>query len=45
MDLLKMTGVKRHYETPAGVVKALVLEIHEGESFSLDHRVQGKQHS
>ena len=29
-----MTGLKRHYETPAGVVKALDgidLEIHEGE--------------
>ena len=34
MELLKMTGIKRHYETPAGVVKALDgidLEIHEGE--------------
>lgn len=34
MTLLKMTGMKRHYETPAGVVKALDgidLEIHEGE--------------
>ena len=34
MTLLKMTGLKRHYETPAGVVKALDgidLEIHEGE--------------
>jgi len=34
MTLLKMIGMKRHYETPAGVVKALDgidLEIHEGE--------------
>ncbi|MED5375364.1 MAG: ABC transporter ATP-binding protein, partial [Candidatus Thermoplasmatota archaeon] len=34
MALLNMVGLKRHYETPAGVVKALDgidLEIHEGE--------------
>lgn len=34
MTLLKMTGVKRHYETPAGVVRALdgvSFEISEGE--------------
>jgi putative ABC transport system ATP-binding protein len=34
MNLLKMTGIKRHYETPAGIVKALDgidLEIYEGE--------------
>ena len=32
--LLKMDGIERHYETPAGVVKALdgvSFEIHEGE--------------
>jgi putative ABC transport system ATP-binding protein len=34
MKLLEMTGIKRHYETPAGIVKALDgidLEIYEGE--------------
>ena len=34
VKLLEMTGIKRHYETPAGVVKALDgidLEIQEGE--------------
>jgi len=34
MTLLRMTGVKRHYETPAGVVRALdgvSFEISEGE--------------
>lgn len=34
MTLLKMTGMKRHYETPAGTVRALDgidLEIEEGE--------------
>ena len=32
--LLKMVNLERHYETPAGVVKALDginIEIHEGE--------------
>ena len=35
--LFEMVNLERHYETPAGVVKALDginIEIHEGESYS-----------
>ena len=36
--LLKMTNIERHYDTPAGVVKALdgvTIEINEGERIIL----------